>query len=133
MSEGYTEYIEVEIETAVYVQSITIGENRGMWAVVKIKAWDSSTSRWQTLYEGDADPDEWQIAKDTNRYNHFEPSICQTTFTTSVIRIEMDTYTIVDWNELDYVKVVGATTLKTGVLTTDATTQTARVMYVPDS
>lgn len=133
VSEGFTEYIEVEIENAVYVQSITIGENRGMWAVVRIKAWDSSTSRWQTLYQGDADSGAWQIAKDTNRYNHFEPSICQTTFSTSVIRIEMNTYTIVDWNELDYVKIVGTTTLKTGVLATEGTTQTARVMYVPDS
>lgn len=134
LSEGYAEYIEVEIGTTVHAQSITIGENRGMWSIVKIKAWDSSTSRWQTLYAGDADPDEWKLYRATNRYNHFEPSsICQTTFTTSVVRIEMDTYAIVDWNELDYVKVVGATTLKTGVLTTDAATQTAQVMYVPDA
>ena len=103
-----------------------------MWAVVKIKAWDSSTSRWQMIYEGEADPNKWQNSKETNQYNHFEPSVCQTTFTTSVIRIEMDTYAIADWNEVDYVKVVGATSLKAGVLTTDTTTQTARVMFVPD-
>ena len=132
MREGFTEYIEVEIETAVYVQSITVGENRGSWSVVKIKAWDSSTSRWQTLYGGDADPVAWQLYKDTSQYNHFEPSLCQTTFAASAIRIEMDTYKTADWNEFDYVKVVGSTTLKTGVLMADVTTQTARVMYVPD-
>ena len=133
LSDGYTEYIEVEVPEPVYLQSITIGENRGMFSIVKIKAFDAVSSLWQILWEGDADPDSWAWFKDTNQYHQFTPSpLCETTFATSVIRIEMDTYTIVDWNELDYVKVIGATRLKAGVLKAAVMTQTSQVVYVPD-
>ena len=121
----------MEIETPVFVQSVEIGENRGMFSVVRIKAWDVSTSLWQTVFSGEADPGQFAWYQKTEQYNTFAPSICQTTFATSVIRIEMDTYTIADWNELDYVKVVGSTEQKAGVLKADVMTQAARVVYMP--
>ena len=125
-------HVQVEIETPVFLQSVEIGENRGMWSVVRVKAWDSSTSRWQTVHEGEADPDQFAWYQKTEQYNKFTPSICQTTFAASIIRIELDTYTINDWNELDYVKVIGSTEQKVGVLKADVATQTAHVVYVPD-
>ena len=123
----------MEIDTAVYIQSIEIGENRGPWSVVNIKAWDSSTNRWQSLYSGGVDTAAYELYKATNQYSRFAPPLCQTTFLCSAIRIELDTFTIVDWNELDYVKVIGATELKAGVLTTDVMTQAVSVHYVPDA
>ena len=97
-----------------------------------MKAWDNTTSRWQTLYDDEADVELFELQRDTNQFHKFKilPQ-CQPTFASSIIRIEMDTYTITEWNELDYVKVVGATKHKTGVLTTGAITQTAQVEYVP--
>ena len=124
---------QIEIDSAVYIQSIEIGENRGPWSVVAIKAWDSGSGLWQTLYKGTADKERYKLSKTTYQYNKFIPSpFCETTFKTSVIRIELDTYTIDDWNELDYVKVIGATESKAGVLNADAATQTARVIFLPD-
>jgi hypothetical protein len=134
INEGFTDFIEVEVDTAVYVQSVEIGENLGTHSIVKVKAWDSTTGFWQTLYSGEADPGgQSAVYKETNRARKFVPSpFCQTTFKSSAIRIEMDTYAIEDWNELDFVKVVGATELKQGVLKADMTTLAARVVYVPD-
>ena len=97
VNDGYTEYIEVEIETAVFVQSIEIGENRGMWSIVKIKAWDSDTSHWQPLWSGEADVGQWEWYKNSKQYNKFMPAICQTSFASSIIRIEMDTFSVNDW------------------------------------
>ena len=97
VNDGYTEYIEVEIETAVFVQSIEIGENRGMWSIVKIKAWDSDTSHWQQLWSGEADVDQWEWYKNSKQYNKFMPAICQTSFASSIIRIEMDIFSVNDW------------------------------------
>ena len=103
MKEGNTPiraYTQVEIETPVFLQSVEIGENRGMWSVVGVKAWDSSTSLWQTVYSGQADPDQFAWYQKTEQYNKFAPLICQTTFATSIVRIELDTYSINDWNEI---------------------------------
>ena len=111
-----------------------MGENCGPFSIVRVKAWDSSTSLWQTLYTGEANPEMFKWYKDTNQYNKFIPSsFCQTTFATSILRFELDTYQSNDYNELDYVKVVGATELKAGVMHADVTTQTAMVMFVPDA
>ena len=124
----------MEVETPVYLQSVEIGESHGTHSIAKVKAWDSSTSLWQTLYSGEADPELSAIYKETNQVRKFVPSpFCQATFKSSIIRIEMNTYAIQDWNELNYAKVVGATELKQGVLEADVTTQAARVVYVPDA
>ena len=109
-----------------------MGENCGPFSIVGVKAWDTSTALWQTLYTGEADPELFKRFKDTLQYNKFRPPICQTTFATSILRFELDTYQSNDYNELDYIKVVGATELKAGVVHADVATQTAEVMYVPD-
>lgn len=97
---------QVEIERAVFIQSIEIGENCGPFSIVSVKALDISTGLWQTLYAGEADSDKADLYKTTNQYNRFTPSpLCQTTFAASTIRIEQNTYAVNDW----YVKVNGAT------------------------
>jgi hypothetical protein len=53
-------------------------------------------------------------------------SICQTTFKTDTIRIELDTRTVKDWNELDYVQLIGSLALPQGVL------EGNQLVYVPD-
>ena len=123
---------QVEIEIPVYVQSVQVGEPRGMFSVVGIKAWDSRTSRWQTLYAGEADAEQWEYYVQTKQYNHFAPSICETTFTSSIIRVELNTFAMADFNELDYLKVTGATSAKSGVF---APTDLAEVVvhYSPDA
>ena len=134
IDQGFTEFIEVEIETPVYLQSVEIGENCGTHSIVKVKAWDSSTGLWQTLHSGKADSDLSADFKEMGQVRKFVPSpFCQTTFKASIIRIEMDTYETDDWNELNYVKILGATELKQGVLKADVATQAARVVYVPDA
>ena len=97
LSEGFTEYIEVEFDLPVYIQSIELGENRGLFSIVSVKAWDNNTRLWQTLYSGEADPVQFEFYKDTNQYHKFAPSICQSSFASAIIRIELDTYSIEDW------------------------------------
>lgn len=117
----------------MFIQSVEIGENRGMFSTVGVKALDVSTGEWQTIYSGEANEDQWSWMKSTQQYNKFKPPICQPAFASSVVRIELDTYAISDWNEIDYVRVVGATELRAGVLKADAASQTSRVVYVPDA
>ena len=117
----------------MFIQSVEIGENRGMFSTVGVKALDVSTGEWQTIYSGEANEDQWSWMKSTQQYNKFKPPICQPAFASSVVRIELDTYAISDWNEIDYVRVVGATESRAGVLKADAASQTSRVVYVPDA
>ena len=133
LADGYTEFIELGFDTPVYAQSVEVGENRGMGSIVHAKAFDNVTNRWATLYTGDADIEVYEYCGLTNQYHVFAPSICETTFATSRLRLEMDTYAIVDWNEIDYVKLIGATVgPKTGVIHADAA-QSGQVVYVADS
>ena len=132
---GYTEFIEVGYDQAVYVQSVETGECRGMGSIVNVKAWDDAVEGWQTLFSGEADIEVYEQCKKTNTYYVFEPTICQTTFATSRLRLEMDTYAIVDWDEIDYVKLIGATVAKSGVINAnnvDDADKAAEVIYVPD-
>ena len=81
---------QVEIETAVYIQSIEVGENRGSWSIVGIKAWDRKSGLWQTLYKGVANTVRYEHFKATYQYNKLSPSpLCETTFKSSTIRIEL--------------------------------------------
>eukprot|EP00633_Aureoumbra_lagunensis_P004309 CAMPEP_0197314698 /NCGR_PEP_ID=MMETSP0891-20130614/34904_1 /TAXON_ID=44058 ORGANISM="Aureoumbra lagunensis, Strain CCMP1510" /NCGR_SAMPLE_ID=MMETSP0891 /ASSEMBLY_ACC=CAM_ASM_000534 /LENGTH=1427 /DNA_ID=CAMNT_0042803265 /DNA_START=275 /DNA_END=4555 /DNA_ORIENTATION=+ len=106
---GYSEFIEVVFETPVYVQEIIIGMPRGMGAVVTVKAWDNTTTGYQTLFSDEADADYERYMQLTNQYSYFAPyPLCETAFLTNRIRIEMDTLTVSDWNEIDYVMLRGS-------------------------
>ena len=129
--DGYTEFIEVGFPSAVYVHSIEIGEPRGMGSIVRIKAFNPSEGDYFTVWEsltGEGDLSTHNRFQLRNEYRVFAPfPICQTTFKTDSIRIEMDTRTITDWNELDYVQLTGSLALPGGILPTGSN----EVMYVP--
>ena len=129
---GYTEFIEVTFATAVYATSIEIGEPSGMGSIVRIKALDAVTGRWYTMWEapdGEGDPRVQYRGRLRAEYRIFRPlPICATTFKTDTIRLELDTRTVTDWNELDYVQLTGAAVLPAGVLPDG----TRVVLYVPE-
>ncbi|KAH8043885.1 hypothetical protein JL722_14965 [Aureococcus anophagefferens] len=52
---GYTEFIEIEIDEAVYVTRLEIGENRGMGSITSLKAWDAVSETYSVLWADDAD------------------------------------------------------------------------------
>jgi hypothetical protein len=54
--------------------------------------------------------------------------MCSTTFRTETIRVEMDTRTVPDWNELDFITLKGSLALPRGVLPLG----TREILYVPD-
>ena len=111
---GYTEYIEVNFTESVYVNAIDVGENRGMGATehIKIKFGDD----WVSVYDGVADNTIQEFHSRVSQYRTFSPSVCQFTFKTNEVRLELDTKAVPDWNEIDFVKLFGSATLQEGVL-----------------
>ncbi len=130
---GYTEFIEVEFPTAVFVQSIEIGEPRGMGSIVRIQALDAMSGDYHTLWQsptGEGDMAVHYVFQTRSEYRVFTPfPLCETTFKTAWIRIEMDTRTVTDWNELDYVQLTGSLNLPVGVLEAGSN----EVVYVPNA
>ena len=130
---GYTEYIEVEFETPVYVSTVEVGEVRGCGSIVHVYASNSNTGQNMTLYHDEADTecdDTEGEARLTNTINRFSPpGLCNTPFLANRIRLELDTVLVPDWNELDYVKLAGYTLLPSGVLPLGVT----QVSYTPNS
>jgi hypothetical protein len=130
--DGFTEFIEVGFATAVYVHFIEIGEPRGMGSIVRIRAFNAVEGDYQTIWEsssGEGDPTVQYRHQQRSEYRIFRPlPICQTTFRTDTIRIEMDTRTVTDWNELDYVQLSGSLALPHGTLPQG----TNQIIYVPD-
>jgi hypothetical protein len=129
---GYTEFIEVNFATAVYAQSVEIGEPSGMGSIVRIKALDALTGGWFTMWEapdGEGDPRVQYRGRRLGQYRVFKPNpMCSTTFRTETIRVEMDTCTVPDWNELDFITLKGSLALPRGVLPFG----TREILYVPD-
>jgi hypothetical protein len=131
--DGYTEFIVVGFPSAVYVQTIEIGEVRGAGSIVRIKALRRETGEYVTLWEsvdGAGDPRVQYRQQARSEHRVFKPyPICETTFKTDTIRLEMDTRSVTDWNELDYIAMVGSSQLRSGVLPAG----TRELVYVPNS
>lgn len=129
-TEGYSEFIELDFDHNVYLENLVIGMPRGMGSVVGVKAWDNLTSSWQTVFSGDADADFERYMQLTKQYDDFEPNpLCNTMYTTRRVRIELDTVTVSDWNEIDYVELIGATTKQDAALRVD--NGVAKFVYTP--
>ncbi len=79
----------MDFNTSVYLQSAEVGENRGTHSIVALKAWDDTTGSWQELYSGLADAAQSAYFDITGQYHIFSPAVCQTSFKTSRLRIEM--------------------------------------------
>jgi hypothetical protein len=131
--DGYTEFIVVGFPAAMYVHSIEIGEPRGAGSIVRIKALRRETGEFVTLWEsvdGEGDPRVQYRYQARSEYRVFTPyPICETAFKTDTIRLEMDTRTVTDWNELDYISMVGSSDLMSGVLPAG----TRELVYVPNA
>jgi len=107
--EGYTEFYTMQFEKQVYIKDIEIGEPRGPMSTVAIEAYDYATKTWMVMWSGEADYDKYLFIKNTQQFSVFLPyPLCQPSFKTNIVRIKQDTKTIDDWNEIDYVKLVGS-------------------------
>lgn len=126
---GYTEFIELRFQQAVYPRHVFIGENHGMCSVVSIKAQLSTRPGMLTLWSGPAEPGCQAYYAMRRLYRTFSPSICQHARLVDTLRIELDTRTAVGWNQIDFVRLVGSTSLPPGVLPHDA----AGVFYEPNA
>lgn len=127
---------QVGFDTSVYAAAVEVGENRGMGSIVAIKAWSQANSAWQVVYSGSPDLEIEPWCRLTNQYHVFTTSkFCQPSFVTNRVRIELDTYAVADWNELDYVKLTGSVELRNGALkSTPADTEhMAQVVYIPNA
>jgi hypothetical protein len=138
---GYTEFIELKFVTPVYPTAIRIGENRGMCSIVRIQGRGSSESAFVDLWRAkdrftqdgllntaDKRSECWQAYYDAERYRTFRPDMCQQPVRVNVVRIEMDTRSVTDWNEIDFVELHGSVDLPDGVLPAN----TSGVWYVPE-
>ena len=129
---GYSEYIEIDFDIPVYLQNVRVGMPRGMGSIVAVRSWDEITMAWHVVYEGAADPDYERYMALTRQYSVFEPRpACQTAFKVSRIRIELDTVTVADWNEIDYVQLVGTTQKQASEVR--MLESLATLLYVPDA
>jgi hypothetical protein len=103
-----------------------------MGAIVRIRAFNPLAGDFFTVWEspdGEGDPTIQYRHQLRTEYRVFRPlPICQTSFKTDTIRIELDTRTVTDWNELDYVQLTGSLGLPHGVLPEG----TREIIYVPD-
>ncbi|GMH84901.1 hypothetical protein TrST_g12797 [Triparma strigata] len=116
-SDGYTEFLTFQFDEEVYVSGIEIGVNRGMGCVVAVEAYDRTSGTWQPVWTGEADTALWDFHKATGQYHTFVPyPVCATHFKTDIIKIKLDTNTIKDWNEIDYIQLTGSTEQAGGVL-----------------
>ncbi|KAL1498936.1 hypothetical protein AB1Y20_013457 [Prymnesium parvum] len=141
---GYTEFIELKFATAVFPSAVEIGENRGMCSVVRIQGRHSAdegapfvdlwrathTITYDGLLDTAAKRAECEATyREAERYRVFLASICQQPQLVDVLRIELDTRSVDDWNEIDYVQLIGRSALPDGVLPAN----TSGVWYVPDA
>jgi serine/threonine protein kinase/ABC-type branched-subunit amino acid transport system substrate-binding protein len=124
--EGYTEFFTMQFEEHVYISNVEIGENRGGGSIVSIEAYNYAMKQFVVIWSGKPDVEGYLFHKLTNQYSTFVPyPLCQPSFKTDIIKIKMDTKTINDWNEIDYVKLVGSTSPTPGILGSNELT------YVP--
>lgn len=77
-AEGYTEFIELKYDTAIFPAAVRIGENHGMCAVVRILGRLSTMdSPYVELWRGNADVDCHRRYQFEERYRLFRADICR--------------------------------------------------------
>ena len=130
---GFTEYIELRFEMPVFPTGIKVGENRGMCSIVRIQgrsAVDGApfVDLWRSQGTGTQRASCWSEFALAERYRIFEPDICQHPVKVDTVRLELDTRSVNDWNEIDFVELSGTQHLPEGVLPANA----SGVFYVPN-
>eukprot|EP01127_Copromyxa_protea_P019710 TRINITY_DN6457_c0_g1_i1.p1 TRINITY_DN6457_c0_g1~~TRINITY_DN6457_c0_g1_i1.p1 ORF type:complete len:1506 (-),score=233.62 TRINITY_DN6457_c0_g1_i1:200-4717(-) len=104
------DWIDVSFDTPVFVTRVEIYESYNAGSVVSVAVYNEETHVWQTLWTGNP----------TNLYEDefrvFVPSICQTPWKTSRMRIEMDTCKIPGWNQIAGVRLYGSSGMRTDMV-----------------
>ena len=113
---GAWEFIEVNYTESVYITGVEIGENRGMGAVNQVRTFNAAENKYYKLWEGQASNDIQKHHAKFSEYRKFGPTVCQPPFKTNTVRIELDTSAVPDWNEIDYIYMMGLRQLPHGVL-----------------
>jgi hypothetical protein len=98
-----------------------------MCSIVRIKSRLSTESQYVTLWSGAADPECEAYHALRRMYRTFEPQLCEHPHLIDTVRLELDTRAVTDWNEIDYVRLVGSTDLPTAILPNGA----SGVIYEP--
>ncbi len=91
------ETLELTYEVAVVPSAVNIYETYNPGAVVLVEAYDGED--WVTLWEGSETTDE--IAR------VFSPELEEVDFATNQIRLTLDSESVIGWNEIDAVELVG--------------------------
>ena len=130
---GYTEFIELRFSTPVYPTMLRVGENRGMCSIVRIQGRCTTgpsafVDIWRSQETGAQRASRSSEFARAERYRIFQPDICQHSFKMDVIRLELDTRSVTDWNEIDFVELIGTRQLQEGILPADV----SGVFYVPN-
>jgi len=117
-SYGWSQFFTVQFVNQVYIKSLKFGINRGAGSVWSIEAYDRASGKWQTIYKADEiTNDQATFDKTTNQYNTWRPfPLCEPSFKTDIIKVKVDTITVDDWNEFDYIELTGSQMQTPGVI-----------------
>ncbi|GMH56450.1 hypothetical protein TrRE_jg10491 [Triparma retinervis] len=117
LAEGWSQYFTVQFENQVYLKSLKVGINRGAGSITDVEAYDRSTGTWQTVFHTKVTNDIAAFDKLTNQYNTWSPyPLCEPSFKTDIIKFKVDSITVGDWNEFDYVEMTGSQQQSPGVI-----------------
>ncbi|GMI47717.1 hypothetical protein TrCOL_g6427 [Triparma columacea] len=117
LADGYSQYFTVKFASQVYMKSLKFGINRGAGSITDIEAYDRATGTWQTVFKTAITNEIADFDKLTNQYNTFIPyPLCEPAFKTDIIKVKVDTITVGDWNEFDYIELTGSQTQSPGVI-----------------
>ena len=124
---GFTEYIEVKFAKPVYPTKIEIGMPRGMGSVASV--WSMSAygesrptgesgpdRKWIRLFKTTPDEGIQKESAKFNQYYVYYENVCNLAEKVDTLRVELDTRTVEDWNEIDYIYLYGTDDLPVGVL-----------------
>ena len=95
-----SETLELGYDVAVIPTGIEIYESYNPGAVVMIEVLDLNTDEWVIVWEGTADTAGEEIAV-------FSPPLTAVDFATNLVRLTIDEPSVLGWNEIDAVKLIG--------------------------
>jgi len=99
-SDAQIETLTLTFEQPVIPIAIEIYESYNPGAVVRIEVLDPNTDEWVIVWEGVSDTVGQEIAV-------FSPKLQPVDFATNQVRLTIDEPSILGWNEIDAVKLIG--------------------------
>lgn len=101
-SNSQREFIELSIDTAMYVNRIDIYETYNPGSIDTVKVRNASNSEWVTIYSGTAE----ELAKEARIMSVQLDEM--TDFYVDAVRIDINSPAISGWNEIDAIEFFGA-------------------------